>query len=722
MPRLHYPVVTTDQHLAAVASPGQDPVISVILPTFRGAGRITRALDSVAAQTLRSTEHETLVIVNGDDDETADVVRRWTRENPEIAVRLIQTRTPGAGNARNLGVGAARGTYCTFLDDDDWLSPTFLADLLAQAKPGVVVVGRINDVVGAVDSFADPRNYFNHQVVRWAGTTATFSSVPTAAAANAAKLVETRLALDAPFDTSLNSGEDVVFWCDIMTRGELALRFVDIDTHAVYYRWSRDDSISRRDASFEFNVLERLEVIERLLRLRDSRPSHAVALSSVARAQVNHVNKYLGQFPEQRDAVLDEIRTRRIRGFPYSALNKGLAKDLVVAYAFPPTNDTSGIVVARRVRERGRPVDVISSGLTTLRSADPSTTVIAEEHVARHTVVPGDSTFGSWPLIEEFCVRGRAEIAKFKTSYERIYSRSMWPAAHILAASYKLENPDVTWIAEFSDPLLYDSRGERRTGTVDPDSELVREFRRELLERGIDPPRDDNLFAWIELLVYALADEIHFTNPNQLEYMMGYLEDASLRASIRERSKIDPHPTLPSEYYSIASSTYETDRSKINIGYFGVFYAVRGVGDILDALETLTMDARKHFCLHIFTDKPQKTRRTVHAREMDENVKVQPYVPYLAFLNLTTKLDWLLVCDARTSESHGMNPYLPSKLSDYQGSGTPIWAIVEDSSVLSEREVHAKSRLGDVEGAAHVLKTMLQLRGFDQTAESSSGS
>ena len=41
---------------------------------------------------------------------------------------------------------------------------------------------------------------------------------------------------------------------------------------------------------------------------------------------------------------------------------------------------------------------------------------------------------------------------------------------------------------------------------------------------------------------------------------------------------------------------------------------------------------------------------------------------FFEFLNLTTKFDCLIVNDANTKDYKEINPYLPSKLSDYLGS------------------------------------------------------
>lgn len=144
--------MTTDLLPAESTEQQNVPDVTVIIATHQGAARIERALASLARQTLDSNRFETVIVVNGDDDETAPKVRGWVGRTGHPRVRVLRTATAGASHARNLGLGAARGTYCTFLDDDDWLSPTFLEDLLTLAGPGVVAVGRMNDVVGDVDS------------------------------------------------------------------------------------------------------------------------------------------------------------------------------------------------------------------------------------------------------------------------------------------------------------------------------------------------------------------------------------------------------------------------------------------------------------------------------------------------------------------------------------------------------------------------------------------
>ena len=84
---------------------------------------------------------------------------------------------------------------------------------------------------------------------------------------------------------------------------------------------------------------------------------------------------------------------------------------------------------------------------------------------------------------------------------------------------------------------------------------------------------------------------------------------------------------------------------------------------------------------------------------------------YLEFLNALTQFDALLVVDTDTSgTSYAKNPFLPSKYSDYKGSGVPIWAMVEAGSPLDGEGLEFASALGSAEQAQSVLKRLLGLQ------------
>src|SRR5699024_11586375 len=87
-----------------------------------------------------------------------------------------------------------------------------------------------------------------------------------------------------------------------------------------------------------------------------------------------------------------------------------------------------------------------------------------------------------------------------------------------LGFEIKRHNPQVKWVAEFSDPLHKDVNAEQRYAPVEDDEYLER------LKRDLDPEYhrliSDNVFNLCEVLPFIHADELIFTNTHQLEYMM----------------------------------------------------------------------------------------------------------------------------------------------------------------------------------------------------------
>lgn len=105
--------------------------VSVIIPAYNAADHITRAVNSVLAQTVQPLE--ILVVDDGSKDRTADVVAAMP-----APVRLIRKPNGGPATARNLGAREAKGSWLALLDADDWWLPEKLrTQLLLGADPTV---------------------------------------------------------------------------------------------------------------------------------------------------------------------------------------------------------------------------------------------------------------------------------------------------------------------------------------------------------------------------------------------------------------------------------------------------------------------------------------------------------------------------------------------------------------------------------------------------------
>lgn len=103
------------------------PLISVVIPTFKRPDYLARAIESVLKQTYANWE---LVVV--DDNGEASEFRKSTESlmyryasDPRIEY-LKHSENRGGSAARNTGIQRTSGEYVAFLDDDDEWLPTKL--------------------------------------------------------------------------------------------------------------------------------------------------------------------------------------------------------------------------------------------------------------------------------------------------------------------------------------------------------------------------------------------------------------------------------------------------------------------------------------------------------------------------------------------------------------------------------------------------------------------
>lgn len=101
------------------------PLVTVVVPTYKRASRLGRALDSILAQTYGNLE---VLVVNDNvpnsefDGPTEVELSKY--ELRDSRVRHVHTTgKTGGGAARNFACRQAHGEYLAFLDDDDLFLP-----------------------------------------------------------------------------------------------------------------------------------------------------------------------------------------------------------------------------------------------------------------------------------------------------------------------------------------------------------------------------------------------------------------------------------------------------------------------------------------------------------------------------------------------------------------------------------------------------------------------
>ncbi|WP_298887801.1 glycosyltransferase [Porphyromonas vaginalis] len=118
--------------------------LSVIIPIYNGAKTIARCLDSLVAIPNATTALEIIVINDGSQDETLEVVTDYQAQHPEQTISVITQVNQGQSAARNRGLEVAQGAYVWFVDADDWVDSVaadYLLSLIAEESYDMLCFG-----------------------------------------------------------------------------------------------------------------------------------------------------------------------------------------------------------------------------------------------------------------------------------------------------------------------------------------------------------------------------------------------------------------------------------------------------------------------------------------------------------------------------------------------------------------------------------------------------
>lgn len=258
--------------------------ISVIIATYKRPHLVSRALDSIAAQSLRPVE--IIVVDDCSGDETESVVLAWAARN-DIPVRYVAMESNrGAGAARNRAMAIAGGEYLAFLDSDDEYLPGALQQLAEPLihLPGAVVSfadAHIIEAGAQTDQFLMSRalpmdaclptaHAGLYQLKDPVGTLLLTSMIPTCAA-----IFRRDAAFRAGMMPEYRFGEDWLFWLRQTRHGSFVCQFAPV---ARVHR--QDDNLTGRAGAAQAST----HLLMGLLAIRagrvavDLEPCHLAAL------------------------------------------------------------------------------------------------------------------------------------------------------------------------------------------------------------------------------------------------------------------------------------------------------------------------------------------------------------------------------------------------------------------------------------------------------------
>lgn len=231
--------------------------ISVIIPTYKPQDYLWQCLDSLYGQTLPFEQWEVILVLNGPKEPYFAQIQDYTTHHlPRLPFHLMYCDQSGVSCARNMGLDIAQGDYITFIDDDDYVSPSFLEELLANASPNIVSLCNLHAFSAQQTHLP---SYFEEAYLQHAKDgLQPFYKARKYFSSSCLKLIHRDIIGNRRFNVRYKNGEDSLFMFLISDR----LTQVQFTSpNAIYFRRVRANSASTR-----VNMIAQIQYCLRLIK------------------------------------------------------------------------------------------------------------------------------------------------------------------------------------------------------------------------------------------------------------------------------------------------------------------------------------------------------------------------------------------------------------------------------------------------------------------------
>nr|WP_255178672.1 glycosyltransferase family 2 protein [Exiguobacterium aurantiacum] len=278
--------------------------VSVILPAYQSREYLSFMLNSLMSQTLDFTLFEVILVVNGPDDGTIDMVKTYDT----LPLHVLSKPVASVSHARNSGISKAKFQFLTFVDADDTVSPTYLEDLLKHSSLLGITIAHLTDVLpdGSIRESPIEKDILQVEAGERPSFDVALSRLHRVLTMTACKLIPTEAAQVVAFKHHLRSAEDVVYFSTLLSHMSFEIRIAP--SSAVYTRHLRQHSVSRQRLTYSFAVTERLTVVQELYTLLDSsRGSLTTMLRKKIAAQWRILLRYIEENASEKHLVLRDV-------------------------------------------------------------------------------------------------------------------------------------------------------------------------------------------------------------------------------------------------------------------------------------------------------------------------------------------------------------------------------------------------------------------------------
>lgn len=128
-----------------------NPLVSIIVPTYNGEKYISRCLDSLVNQTYKNIE--IIVVDDGSSDNTPNILKEYSKKYSNI--KIIKQKNSGVSSARNNAISIASGVFLQFTDSDDWIENNMIELMVKSSieKKSDIVISEYKNYYEKDDSF-----------------------------------------------------------------------------------------------------------------------------------------------------------------------------------------------------------------------------------------------------------------------------------------------------------------------------------------------------------------------------------------------------------------------------------------------------------------------------------------------------------------------------------------------------------------------------------------
>lgn len=222
-------------------------MVTIIIPTYKPGDYLLDCLKSLDRQSIGKDSFRVLIVLNGDREPFYSRISNWLSELA-LQAEIIYSEDKGVSNARNLGLSKSTGEFVAFIDDDDYVSPSYLESLLAcadSAPEGTIVCSDVRtfDNEGNIGKDYISRAY-NRAMDNPSETNIFLRR--SFLSSSCCKLIPRSVIGDRRFQPGLKIGEDSLFMATISDRIK---RIVPTAPDAIYFRRLRPGSASRSKES-----------------------------------------------------------------------------------------------------------------------------------------------------------------------------------------------------------------------------------------------------------------------------------------------------------------------------------------------------------------------------------------------------------------------------------------------------------------------------------------